>query len=93
MTNQNILEFIGYVAAACTTFSFIPQVIKIRKEGGASLSYAMLSIYLFGLTMWLAYGIMLHARAVVVANAASVVLVALTIFLKATSRRKSVPLS
>jgi uncharacterized protein with PQ loop repeat len=57
--------------------------MKIRREGGASLSYPMLFIYLFGLVLWLVYGIALHAGAVIVANAASIVLVAVAIVMKA----------
>jgi MtN3 and saliva related transmembrane protein len=82
-------NFIGYFAAACTTLSFIPQLAKIRKQGGAGLSYSMLSIYLAGLMMWLIYGIMLKAMAVVVANAASAALVAAAIAMKAMIRSQS----
>ena len=92
MAQLTLLNLTGYIAAASTTLSFIPQIIKIRKEGGASLSYPMLFIYLFGLTLWLIYGIMLHASAVIVANAASIVLVALAIVMKAlasTERREN----
>jgi len=56
---------------------------KIRKQGGRDLSYAMLSVYLLGLALWLAYGILLHAPAVVVANAASIALVVAAIVMKA----------
>ncbi len=30
-------NFIGYFAAGCTTLSFVPQLVKIRKQGGAGL--------------------------------------------------------
>jgi MtN3 and saliva related transmembrane protein len=90
MGEMNFLNLVGYLAAASTTLSFIPQIIKIRKHGGASLSYPMLFIYLFGLILWLIYGTMLHASAVIVANAASILLVALAIIMKAiTSRERS----
>jgi MtN3 and saliva related transmembrane protein len=77
------VETIGYVAAACTTFSFIPQILRIRSHGGASLSYLMLSVYLVGLGLWLIYGVRLHASAIIVANAVSMVLVATAILMKA----------
>jgi hypothetical protein len=48
----------------------------------------MLPIYLAGL-MWLTYGIRLKAMAVVVANAASAVLVAAAIAMKAMIRSQS----
>jgi MtN3 and saliva related transmembrane protein len=76
----------GYLAACCTTLSFIPQLVKIRREGGDGLSYSMLSIYLIGLVLWLVYGVLLHAMAVVVANTASAALVAAAIVMKATIR-------
>jgi MtN3 and saliva related transmembrane protein len=82
--SSGFTNFIGYFAACCTTLSFIPQLTKIRKQGGAGLSYSMLSIYLAGLLMWLVYGILLKAMAVVVANAASAALVAAAIAMKAT---------
>jgi MtN3 and saliva related transmembrane protein len=88
MAQIGVLNLIGYIAAASTTLSFIPQIINIRKEGGASLSYLMLSIYWFGLALWLIYGIMLHASAVIIVNAASIVLVALAIVMKALVNRE-----
>jgi len=80
---MSLVNSVGFVAAACTTLSFIPQLLKIRRQGGRDLSYAMLSVYLCGLGLWLAYGLLLHASAVIVANAASMVLVAAAIVMKA----------
>ncbi len=80
---SSFTNFIGYFAVGCTTLSFIPQLAKIRKQGGAGLSFSMLSIYVAGLMMLLIYGIMLKAMAVVVANAASAALVAAAIAMKA----------
>jgi len=48
----------------------------------------MLAIYLAGLMLWLAYGVLIHATAVMLANAASGLLVAGAIVLKATSRSR-----
>lgn len=79
-------DAIGYAAACCTTLSFVPQLVKIHKHGGDGLSYSMLSIYLAGVTMWFVYGILLHATAVAVANAATAGLVAAAIGMKTTIR-------
>jgi MtN3 and saliva related transmembrane protein len=78
------LFYIGTFAAVATTSSFIPQVIKIKKQGGEDLSYPMLFLYLCGTVLWLAYGILLHAAAVVWANAITAILVTLAIALKMT---------
>lgn len=81
---------IGTMAAICTTGAFVPQILKIRKQGGDDLSYAMLGVYFVGVALWLVYGLTIHAAAVIWANAASVLLIAIAILLKAThpSRRR-----
>ena len=76
--------YIGTVAAIVTTSSFIPQVLKIRRQGGEDLSYHMLFLYLSGTLLWLTYGLMLHAAAVIWANGITAILVALSIVLKMT---------
>ena len=78
------LFYIGTVAAVATTSSFIPQVLKIKRQGGEDLSYPMLFLYLSGTLLWLTYGIMLHAAAVIWANGLTAVLVTLSIALKMT---------
>jgi MtN3 and saliva related transmembrane protein len=76
---------IGTVAAICTTGAFVPQILKIRKQGGDDLSYAMLAVYLTGVMLWLAYGLMIHAAAVIWANVVTAILVGTAIALKATT--------
>jgi MtN3 and saliva related transmembrane protein len=75
-------ELVGYVAAACTTFSFVPQLVKISKQGGEDLSYGMLGTYLVGQALWLFYGMILHSGPVVAANVVSIMLVAGAIVMK-----------
>jgi len=82
---DNWIEGIGLAAAACTTLCFIPQLVKIRKQGGRDLSYLMLGIYLAGLFLWLVYGLLLHAFAVIVANSVGIVLVTTAVIMKAVS--------
>jgi len=84
---MSLVNLIGSVAAVCTTVAFVPQILKIRRQGGADLSYPMLLLYLTGIVLWLVYGLLLHAAAVIWANAATTVLVGIAILLKATYRR------
>jgi MtN3 and saliva related transmembrane protein len=86
---MGILSHVGTVAAVCTTGAFIPQIIKIKKQGGEDLSYAMLVFYLTGVLLWLAYGLMLHAPEIIWANAATAFLVLVALALKATYGEKS----
>jgi 5'(3')-deoxyribonucleotidase/uncharacterized protein with PQ loop repeat len=84
MTSTSILGLIGTIAALCTTGAFVPQIVKIRKQGGKDISFAMLTVYLVGVLLWLIYGLVLHARAVIWANVAATVLVATALVLKLT---------
>jgi 5'-nucleotidase len=81
--SMSVTAYIGTVAAFCTTMAFVPQIVKLRKQGGEDLSYSMLSLYLTGVLLWLAYGVRLHAVEVVWANALATVLVVISIVLKA----------
>src|SRR5580698_7363811 len=89
---MGLLDSVGTVAALCTTGAFIPQIVKIRRQGAEDLSFSMLLIYLIGVLLWLLYGLLLHAAAVIWANAATSFLVAVALLLKATqpiSNRRS----
>ena len=62
-------DIIGMVAAVLTTISFVPQVwhsFKTRDVSGISLP--MYSLFTVGIALWLAYGILLGAWPLIVAN-------------------------
>ncbi|MGZ4733224.1 MAG: 5' nucleotidase, NT5C type [Terriglobales bacterium] len=80
---MSVTALVGTVAAFCTTVAFVPQIVKLRKQGGRGLSYAMLFLYLTGVLLWLAYGIRIHAVAMMWANGVAAVLVLVSIVLKA----------
>ena len=88
MPSLHSIEILGAVAGFCTTFAFIPQLIKIQKQGGRDLSYGMLIFYLTGVLLWLAYGIFLHAPSIILANSATSFLIVLAIILKAWKERR-----
>jgi MtN3 and saliva related transmembrane protein len=88
MPSPQSIEILGAIAGFCTTFAFIPQLIKIQKQGGRDLSYGMLIFYLTGVLLWLAYGIFLHAPSVILANSATSFLIVLAISLKAWKERR-----
>ena len=82
MSSTYFIGFLGTVAALCTTGAFIPQIIKIRKQGGKDISFAMLVVYLVGVLLWLVYGLIVRAQAVIWANVVAAVLVATALVLK-----------
>ena len=79
------LSYVGPLAAFCTTIAFVPQIVKIKKQGADDLSYPMLILYLTGVLLWLVYGLLLHAAAIIWANSITSFLVAVALALKATS--------
>jgi 5'(3')-deoxyribonucleotidase/uncharacterized protein with PQ loop repeat len=85
---MTLTAYIGTVAAFCTTVAFIPQIMKLRKQGGEDLSYPMLGLYFTGVLLWLVYGIRIHAVAVIWANALAGLLVLISIILKANPPAK-----
>ena len=51
----------------------------------------MLSFYLGGVLLWLVYGILIHAQAVALTNAATAILIAAATILKAWKERQDSP--
>ena len=74
MIDQN--EIIGLIAAVCTTFAFIPQVIKVWKtKQTMDLSLRMYSIMFIGILLWLVFGIRIDSLSIILANVVTAILV------------------
>lgn len=74
MTTQTI-DWIGFIAAACTTAAFVPQVLltwRTRDVRGVSLG--MYGVFTCGIALWLAYGLMLGSWPITLANAVTLTL-------------------
>lgn len=83
-------EWIGYAAATLTTLSFVPQAwhtFSTRDVRGISLG--MYSAFTLGVAMWLAYGVLLGAWPVIVANAITLALAATILAMKIVLGRRS----
>jgi MtN3 and saliva related transmembrane protein len=66
---MNPTELIGYAAAALTTIAFVPQVVHTwRMRSGRGISFGMYAAFTSGVGLWLAYGILLNAWPIIVAN-------------------------
>lgn len=81
---------LGAAATFASTVAFIPQIRKIRQTGGEDVSVAMLALYVMGVTLWLLYGLAIHAIALSLANAASIAFAGACLVLKLrTDHRRS----
>ncbi|AOX99460.1 SemiSWEET transporter [Jeongeupia sp. USM3] len=72
---MNPLDWIGHVAGVCTTFSFLPQVIKVwRTRSVEDISLGMYSLFVFGVALWLLYGVVIASWPLIIPNTITLVL-------------------
>jgi MtN3 and saliva related transmembrane protein len=72
---QPLGDLIGTLAATLTTTAFIPQAWHTWKTKHAKgISRGMYSIFTIGVALWLAYGLIIGAWPVIVANAITLTL-------------------
>ena len=63
-------DAVGYLAAALTTVSFLPQaVLTLRTRDVSVISLAMYSAFTAGVALWLVYGCFLGQWPIIIANA------------------------
>jgi MtN3 and saliva related transmembrane protein len=75
---MNYTEWIGYAAASLTTASFVPQAWLTFKTRDVS-----------GIALWLAYGLLIEAWPVVIANVITLVLAASILAMRLRFGRKA----
>ena len=69
MSAPNAVEWLGYAAATLTTAAFVPQAwLTFRTRDVSGISLGMYSVFTVGVGLWLAYGWVLQAWPIVVAN-------------------------
>lgn len=65
---------IGMLAAICTTFALLPQMLKVIKTKKVEdISLIMYIIFTIGIILWLTYGLILHDPPIIFANSISLV--------------------
>ena len=66
---------LGLIAGAFTTLAAVPQIVySVRTGRIRDVSLITLLMFTLGVTLWLVYGVVLHALPVVLWNAISLVL-------------------
>ncbi|GAC1601495.1 MAG: SemiSWEET transporter [Ramlibacter sp.] len=74
---------VGYLAAALTTCSFVPQAwLTFRTRDVKGISLGMYSVFAAGVALWLAYGLLLRAWPIVAANAVTLALALAILLMK-----------
>jgi MtN3 and saliva related transmembrane protein len=84
---SSLTEAIGYTAAALTTFSFAPQVVRSWKTRDLSgVSLGMYGLFTAGVAVWAVYGVLVRSWPVVVSNVVTLVLAGSVLVLKIRHR-------
>jgi MtN3 and saliva related transmembrane protein len=66
---MQLTDLIGYAAATLTTCSFVPQAwLTFKTKDVSGISLGMYSAFTLGIALWLAYGLLIAAWPVVIAN-------------------------
>lgn len=82
-------DWLGYLAAALTTLSFVPQaLLTLRTRDVRGISLGMYGAFTLGVALWLAYGLALGEWPIIAANAVTLALSATILAVKVLEDRK-----
>ena len=80
---MDLILLIGLAAAVLTTFSLVPQIVKIiRTKGTKDISLLMYVVITIGFFLWLVYGVLRKDPAIIFANVIALVLGLFVLLLK-----------
>ncbi len=69
------IDWLGYAAASLTTASFVPQVwLTFRTRDVSGISLGMYLLFTLGVALWFAYGVVLRAWPLMLANGITLML-------------------
>ncbi|HYD29978.1 MAG TPA: SemiSWEET transporter [Azospirillaceae bacterium] len=78
---------VGTVAGLCSTSSFVPQVVKVWREGDTeAISLKMYLVTVTAFALWVGYGFLIGSLPVIVFNTLSLVLSGTILVLKLRRR-------
>ena len=80
---MNLADLLGTMAGILTTVAFVPQVWGVWKTRSTrDISLGMYLVFTTGVAFWLAYGLVLGAWPIIVANSVTLALTGTVLVLK-----------
>jgi MtN3 and saliva related transmembrane protein len=74
---MSLSMLVGLIAGWCTTLAFVPQVVKTwRTRSTSDISLGMFLVLVFGIILWLLYGLLIGDVPLIAANAVTLFLTA-----------------
>lgn len=88
-----LLEILGFIAAILTTMSFLPQALRIRRQGSAAdVSLIMYLMMVTGQALWLIYGFVIGSPSLIAANVVSMTFVSWVLVMKFQDIKRQRPM-
>ena len=79
----DLVPVLGFLAGALTTLSLVPQVVHVfRRRSAHDISLLFTLLFLVGVIVWLAYGILDRLMPVILWNGVATLLAALLLWAK-----------
>jgi MtN3 and saliva related transmembrane protein len=80
---MDAVTLLGFLAAFCSTVSFVPQVVKAwRTQSTKDISLGMFAVMATGAVLWIAYAVIRLDPPLIAANAVTLCLVCTILVLK-----------
>lgn len=80
---MSVADLLGSIAGILTTVAFVPQVWGVWKTRSTrDISLGMYLVFTTGVSFWLAYGLVLGAWPIIVANSVTLMLTGTVLVLK-----------
>lgn len=87
---MDYIKLLGLAAGTITSITFLPQVILIFKTRSVKdLSSTMLFLLILGVSMWLAYGIIVKDVAIIYTNSMVLAMSFIMLFFKIKFKEKT----
>ncbi len=81
--NPELSNLLGYPAAFLTTIAFVPQAWQSwRTRDLSGISLPMYALFTSGVALWLGYGLMIGSLPIIAANAVTLLLASVVLWLK-----------
>ena len=77
------VEYLGFIAAFCTTAAFVPQLVRVlRLRSARDISLPTFLMFSVGVLLWLIYGVYTGSKPVIASNVVTLVLSVSILILK-----------
>lgn len=80
---MELTQIVGNIAAICTTWAFLPQVLQVIKTRDTkSISLWMYIFFIFWVILWLTYWLLLGEIPIILANVFTLILASIILVYK-----------